>query len=823
VTDRPANRSVYCGLFLVTLATIVYEIALTRIFSVTMWYHFAFVAISVAMFGMTVGALIVYLRPTWFLSERVSHGLGASALLFGVTIVLSLLTQLAVPFAAGMSLLGVYTVVFTYVVVAVPFVFSGVCVTLALTRFPRQLPTLYAVDLLGAAVGCGLVIVALDAPDGPTTVVATALIACAAAAVFLTPTDRVGLRAVALAAVTILAVFVAVNSLRIVEQASLLRVEWVKGAREPRPLFEKWNSFSRVTVSGDPTQPSTPKGWGLSATYPLDRGVHQLAVLIDASAGTVLTGFDGRLETVEHLKYDVTNVPHWLRRNARVLVVGAGGGRDILSALAFKQREVVGVEINGAILDVVNTYFGAFTGHLDQDPRVTFVNDEARSYIARQEQRFDILQISLIDTWAATGAGAFVLSEHALYTTEAWRLFLDRLTPHGLLSVSRYYFDPRPDEMYRVTSLAVSALAQRGVTRPREHLAIIRHATGADGHRAPLGVATLLVSPSPLSAADVDVLERLAHRLQFDVVLSPRHAGTEGFEAITSGRDLSAFYAESPVNVRPPTDNNPFFFHTLRLGDIFDGALWRAGLGGDASNVQAVWVLGVLLLTVVGLTVLCVIVPLALTTDRRALAGSTPLFVFFAGIGLGFMLVEVSQMQRLIVFLGHPTYGLSVVLFAMLASSGLGSLVAGRFDASGVRAAAPLAALVAMLAVFGTATPSVIRTFEAATTPTRIAIAVGLLLPIGFLMGMAFPLGMRAATDRVSALTPWLWGINGATSVCASVIAVGISLHWGIAASFWTGVACYVVATAALARLSTARERAEVPVGLTPVQPDVHG
>ena len=822
-TSPRASASVYAGLFLVTLATIVYEIALTRIFSVTMWYHFAFVAISVAMFGMTVGALIVYLRPAWFGPERVAHALGASALLFGVAIVLSLLTQLAVPFVAGMSLLGMYTVVFTYVVVAVPFVFSGICVTLALTRFPRQLPTLYGVDLLGAAVGCALVIVALDATDGPTTVVATALIACAASAVFLTPTARVGLRAGALAAVTVLAVFVAVNSLRIVDQASLLRVEWVKGAREPRPLLEKWNSFSRVTVSGDPTRPTPPQGWGLSATYPPDRGVHQLWLLIDAGAGTVLTGFDGRLETLEHLRFDVTNAAHWLRRDARVLVVGTGGGRDVLSALAFGQREVVGVEINGAILDIVNAHFGAFTGHLDRDPRVTFVNDEARSYIARQDQRFDILQVSLIDTWAATGAGAFVLSEHALYTTEAWRLFLDRLTPRGLLSVSRYYFDPRPDEMYRVTSLAVSALARRGVARPREHLAIVRHATGADGRRAPLGVATLLVSPSPLSSADVDVLERVAQRLQFDVVLSPRHAATAAFEAIASGQDLAAFYARFPVNVAPPTDDSPFFFHTLRLGAIFDGALWRAGLGGDASNVHAVWVLGVLLLTVVGLTVLCVIVPLALTTDRHALAGSTPLFIFFAGIGLGFMLVEVSQMQRLIVFLGHPTYGLSVVLFAMLASSGLGSLVAGRFDGGGVRSVAPLAALVATLAVFGTATPSVIRAFAAGTTPTRIAVAVALLLPIGFLMGMAFPLGMRAATHRASALTPWLWGINGATSVCASVAAVAISLHWGIAASFWTGVACYAAATAALASLGTARERADVSVGLTPVQPDARG
>jgi hypothetical protein len=818
-SPRPSGH-VYAGLFLVTLATIVYEIALTRIFSVTMWYHFAFVAISVAMFGMTVGALIVYLRPNWFSGAELAQRLGGSALLFGITIVLSLLTQLAVPFEVNLSILGVYTVVLTYVVVAVPFVFSGICVTLALTRFPGHLPSLYSADLLGAATGCGLVIVALDVTDGPTTVVFTALIACSAAAVFLAPVARVGLRSLALLGITVLAAFVAVNSLRIVDQASLLRVEWAKGVREPRPLFEKWNSFSRVTVWGDPTRPSPPKGWGLSAVYPSDRGVRQLAVLIDASAGTVLTGFDGRLETVEHLKYDVTNAPHWLRRDAKVLVVGAGGGRDVLSALAFGQREVVAVEMNGAILDVLNAHFGAFTGHLDSDPRVTFVNDEARSYIARQHTAFDILQISLIDTWAATGAGAFVLTEHSLYTTEAWALFLGRLTPRGVLSVSRFYADARPDEIYRVTSLAVSALAERGVTRPREHLVIVRHATGGDGRRMPLGVATLLVSPTPFSAEDLTVLERTADRLQFEVVLSPRRAATPEFEALASGRNLADLYARFPVNIAAPTDDSPFFFHMLRLRDIFDGALWRTGLAGDSGNHDAVWVLGVLLMTVIGLTVLCILVPLSLTTDRGLVSGNAPLFVFFGGIGLGFMLIEVSQMQRLIVFLGHPTYGLSVVLFALLTASGVGSLVAGRFSAASARIALPLGALVVTLAVFGAVTPAAIRMFQAATTPLRIAVAIALLLPIGFLMGTALPLGMRAAATRASILTPWLWGINGATSVLASVLAVAISLHVGIAASFWAGVGCYAAATIALSRLGTVREAEETRVGLTPAQSD---
>src|SRR5262245_38274765 len=368
-------------------------------------------------------------------------------------------------------------------------------------------------------------------------------------------------------------------------------------------------------------------------------------------------------------------------------------------------------------------------------------------------------------------------------------------------------------------ALAVTALARRGITNPRDHVAIIRHATGADGVHAPLGVATLLVSPSPLSAADLDALEAAARRLRFDVLLSPRHAASPMFEALTSGRDLTPIFAQFPVNIEPPTDNSPFFFHTLRLRDIFQGELWRQRLGGISANVQAVWVLGLLLITVFGLTALCIVVPLILTTERHALTGSAPLFVFFIGIGMGFMLIEISQMQRLIVFLGHPTYGLSVVLFAMLFASGLGSLVIGRLG-DVARATTPRIALIATLIVFGAATPAVIRAFAASTTPVRITVAIALLFPIGLLMGTAFPFGMRAATGRAPALTPWLWGINGATSVCASVLAVAIALHWGIAASFWTGVACYVMATVALVRASAARQTAETPIELGRLAPE---
>jgi hypothetical protein len=191
-------------------------------------------------------------------------------------------------------------------------------------------------------------------------------------------------------------------------------------------------------------------------------------------------------------------------------------------------------------------------------------------------------------------------------------------------------------------------------------------------------------------------------------------------------------------------------------------------------------------------------VPLALTSDRRTIGPNVPLFVFFGAIGLGFMLIEISQMQRLIIFLGHPTYSLSVVLFVLLGASGVGSFLATRL----VRTYAMLRAwplvLLVVLGTFGLATPAAIYSFESATTVLRVMVAAGILVPLGVVMGMAFPIGMAVAAGRDLAIAPWLWGINGAASVCASVLAVVIALGAGIAAAFWTGVVCYAAAGGAL-------------------------
>jgi hypothetical protein len=573
---------------------------------------------------------------------------------------------------------------------------------------------------------------------------------------------------------------------------------WVKGQYEPRPLVEKWNAFSRVRVVGNADRAIKPSGWGLSSALPPALTTHELHLDIDSYAGTELTAYRGDPSEVAHLKYDVTNIAHYLRPASRVIVVGTGGGRDVLSALAFDQRSVTGVEINDGILELVNGRFGDFTGHLDRDPRVRFVNDEARSFIARLDGKADLIQISLIDTWAATASGAFVLTENSLYTVNAWRIFLDHLAPRGILTVSRWYYADRPGEVYRLATLASATLMQMGVSRPGDHYAIVRARPPASAS-GPDGVGTMLVSRDPLSAGDLDRLESVASRLNFDIVQSPRRSADDTFAAIASGARMQEAIARHPLNISPPTDDTPFFFHMLRLRDVFDTARW-GDQGIVRFNMTAVGVLGVLLVTVTALTVSCILLPLLLSSRRADFHGAAPHLVFFAAIGLGFMLVEISQVQRLTIFLGHPIYSLSVVLFSLLLSSGLGSLSTKGLETGAGRQSAALrmAALLVVLAVFGAITPSAVRHYESASTPIRAAVAVAILVPLGFFMGMAFPIGMRRALAGHPAIAPWLWGINGAASVCASVLAVVIALGGGISAAFWTGTGCYLAALGAL-------------------------
>ena len=390
-----------------------------------------------------------------------------------------------------------------------------------------------------------LLIPVIGYSDGPTAVLWVAVLASIGALMFALDASSRALRRVAVATTVMLGVAAAGHTVLVWRGFPVFRIIYIKGSFEARPLYEKWNSYSRVRVNGSQTRLEAPQGWGLSPALPESSRVRQMQMDIDVGAGTVITGFSGDLQAIQHLKYDVTNIGYYLRPEPRVLVIGAGGGRDILSALVFGAKSVTAVEINKDIIRTVNGRFGDFTGHLDRDPRVRFVNDEARSYVARSRERFDTIQISLIDTWAATAAGAFVLSENSLYTVEAWSTFLRHLTDDGLLSVSRWYFRDRPAEMYRTTTLAVEALRALGVDEPRRHIVVVRNMQLANRPAdTPDGVGTILVSRRPFTDAELDALDRESSRLQFDVPFSPRAARDETYVRLTTPAGLDDFLAQ---------------------------------------------------------------------------------------------------------------------------------------------------------------------------------------------------------------------------------------------------------------------------------------
>jgi len=791
---RPAT---YAGLFVLTLTTLAYEIVLTRIFSVTMWYHFAFVAISVALFGTTAGALLVHQRPQWFTEERVKGQMWRYALAYSLFIVVAISTQLSINFRVEANAGAMAAVFWTCVIIAIPFVCAGVVVCLALTKFGDKVNRLYAADLIGAGLGCLLLVLAFNYFDGPSLVILVAAVAAIGA--FLFAVDAKELKGMVLAGgVTVLLLLGAFgNDALHARNKPFVKILYTKEEKDTKHRDDTWNAFSRVTVDGDPAAFGHPFGNGLSDTMPEDMEARQLSMLIDSTAGTVMTGYDGDPDQTDFLRYDISNLAYWAQEGPdfdRAAIIGVGGGRDVLSAAEFGADHIDGIEINDNILDLVTDTYGDFT-NLDEIEGLELHNDEARSYITRTSDEFDTIQISLIDTWAATSAGAFALSENSLYTTDAWNTFLDKLSGDGILSVSRWFRheNPEPLEMLRTTALASQVLTDRGVENPRDHILIYEGPP-----EGPVGatVGTIMVSQEPFTQDQLATVGDIAEDMEFSPVLGPDFANDEfPFAPLVEpggpGPNLDVVKAD----ISPPTDDKPFFFQMADMGNVI-----RQDLPANKQVFRSVVVLASLAVAVLLLAAVCIGGPLFQIGRRTRHKGRTPQYLYFCGIGLGFLMVEISQLMRLSTFLGHPTYALTVVLFTVLIFSGIGSMLVDRIIKidKPMSLLIPLLVLLGVALVFGLVTPELIEQFADRTTPTRIAVSVGLLAPMAFFMGMPFSIGMRMASTDEDSPTAFLWGINGAMSVVASVFATVIALFFGIIWTFVAGILAYILATASM-------------------------
>jgi len=791
----------YLGVFLVSMATLMYEVLLTRIFSVTTWYHFAFLCISVAMFGMTLGAILVYLKPAVFSPEKTQRCLAVGALAFGVLSVTAILVHLLCPLVCP----GVdaATVIMIGLGVALPFLLaaftaSGISIALALTRFPGKINFMYAADLVGAACGCLFVVMLLRFVDPIAVVLILAAVSSLAGILFLTGAGERKLLSATGAAFVVFALVAIVQVYSFEQHAPLFEVRWSKGFKDFPNLYERWNSFSRIRVLGDKQAAAYPDAYGLSPKVSDSLRVKSLVLDIDGGAATTILNFDGKdLTPHAYLADEIAEFAHHLRHQADVLVIGAGGGKDILSALVMGQKHVTAAEINENTINAVNNVFSDFSGKLYDHPKVTVVNDEGRSYTTRSGKKFDIIEISMIDTWAATASGAYALSENGLYTTDAWKMLISHLTDNGILTVSRWYaVNSPPTEFYRLTALAAASLKQSGIEHPEQHIAILR-VMPHHQKMIPDAMGTMLLCKSPFTAQDWRQIKELGQQMGFDVMLAPDGNKDPILAALASGQEPDVAASSIPFNLNAPSDDNPFFFQTISLKHLVDPNIIKQNM--NVSNVLAGFLLVVVGITTLFLSVYCVRLPYLLTKDKSEISASTSLFAYFIAIGTGFMFIEISQIQRLGLFLGHPVYGLTVVLFALLLSTGVGSLLLEQWlvrRKGDLRVA--LVAIVVVLSIYGLVSGMIMNAAYLADTPTRIAVAVAMLFPVGIALGAAFPAGMNLTLEKHPSLAPWLWGVNGAFSVCASVFAVIVSMFSSITVSYICGIVSYVVALVAV-------------------------
>jgi len=781
---RATDRATLGGVAAVSAALLITELALTRIFSVTMYYHFAFLAISIALFGLSASGVTVYLARRAIARFDTRILLSVTAQTHALATLLALACLVRIRVGLNYSPENLELMLAIYALAALPFYTGGAVMSLAFARLTDRINVLYAADLMGAAAGCMVLIPLLNWLGAPGVVMTAAALSMAAAVAFAPARHRA--RAVAAGA---LAVAIA-GGIQLVGAAPFDVVD-TKGHVGDRILFSKWNSFSRVAVY------DRPHGdWSLSPTFTGERPA-SLFMDIDSAASTPILKGTGGARDASYLRYELTAFGyHFVERPAgfHALVIGPGGGRDLLSALVFGASHVDGVEINPIIArEVMLGQFRDFSGGVYANPRVSIYVDDGRNFVRRSRDRYDVIQASLVDTWAATAAGAYTLTENSLYTKEAFGEYFDHLDDQGLLTITRWVFDG-----LRLVSLAQDACAARGVDAA-SRLAIIRYDR----------VATFLLKKQPFTDAEIGKLRELSAQLGFSILYAPGLPATSGadpsaprndpiemqrtgtssadYRRLILASDRAKFLASYPLDESPTTDDRPFFFHTTRLRDQMQVAFGQSMLFGNGLSA-----LMTLMAISAALVVLFIIGPLIVGGERPG-PGWLAWLAYFGALGAGFMLLEVALLQRFVLLLGHPVYSLTVTLFSLLLGTGIGSLVSRRIDAARVRdvttyavagiVGAALGATVGLAPLVNLGIPWAL--------PLRIVFAIALVLPVGILLGMPLPGGMRlVAADRAD-IIPWGWGINGAFSVVGATLAVFIAMNWGFSMTLACGAAVY--------------------------------
>ncbi len=795
----------YLGIFLIALSTLVLEIALTRVFSVSLWYQFGFMIISTALLGFGASGSWLAVRRDAFEGDIYAK-LTRSTLFYSISVLIAFFVMVHIPLdplkpllpgtenpqAATIELvlyMGLY-----YAVIVAPFFFAGLTLGRAFSVWSKDVGRLYFSDLIGAGIGSFLVVMALYAFSGQQVVVLASIAAGLAALAFSFAVGkearRVWLRPLSLALYTLLLIAVILPFADRIFQLYIPPSKPLHIAYDKRDFpdvtleFTGWTPFSRIDVMSQPGMKG--QAWGLSGAYkgPLSE---QKFITIDAAAMTAINKWGGTRDEIQWVNALPSSLVYRLQQNPNVLIIGPGGGIDVLVAWYNQPKQVTAAEINPLTVGIMQNQYREYSGGLYSDiPNVDVQVAEGRNFVARSKDTYDVIQFSQVDTWAAAAAGAYSLTENYLYTQDAFRDYISHLSDDGMLAIGRWYFDP-PGQPLRLVTIGSAALAEIGVTDPSQHFIVVRAGD----------TSNVIMKKSPYTAEEIARIREITGPLYFDVLYAPDmlDAPDNPFADFFNAEDKQAFYDSYPLDVSPTNDDKPFFFEYYgwtNFGTFRSGKL----------------TLTILLIQALILAAALIIWPLwRFRRDGLNTRGSKRFLLYFVALGTGFIFIEIGLMQRFILFLGHPTFALSVVLFSLLLFSGLGSYLSGRLAPRNTDPRAVLRwiipSLAVLMALYIFMLPPVLQWGLGWSTPVRILFSILLIAPLGLLMGMPFPLGFRLVAQVNEPLAPWAWGVNGFASVVGSILSVMLAQTIGFSLVMALAILIYLLGLAALLSLRT--------------------
>ncbi len=796
VSTEPSLGELGAGIFFLSLGVLTVEICLTRIFSFTITYHFAYLTIAVALLGFGSAGSVLAGYPHLYGSARRRFVLACSAA--AVATVLALAFSAVVrfdPVAIGSNPRALATLALYYVVVTVPFFFAGLGVATVFASRPERIGTLYAWDLLGAALGCAASVPLIWLLETPAAV-CTGAVAMAIAAVVSGSRDR-GLRRWAVAALLATAVGGAVLAGYVTFPPSPGKfLSQYLASPGVRHLFKRWTPINRVDAVGWEVRPDSWRGsYAISGVSPKfrGRGPEFRMVGYDGGSFAVMYQWRGGDQELDLFRNHVMAAPYRLLDAPRTLIIGLGGGADALAGIANGVGPMTGLELNPVTVELGKRRFADFNGGLFNSPRLDVVAAEARHWVESHDERFDLIVLNSIDTLAALSSGAYVLAESYLYTVEAFERYLDHLEDNGMFAL--FSFDNNGVAgptfiILRYLETWRRALEARGAVHPNRHLAVL----SAD-ERVPL-VATL-VKKTEFTEKDIETLDAFVRNQGFHYWHHPTravdHQASRYLRA--SSQEQSRFRRGHYLRLDAVTDASPFFFNFYKWGSL----LRRDPRDNGTTPATGQRMLLVMLVQAVLFSVALILWPLGRLPRGRFEVRPAALLVYFASLGVGFIFIEISLMQRFVLFLGFPTYSLSVVLFSLLIFTGIGSALSGRISTVTARLPLILAVVLAVvLCVFLWGIPGLLQANLAGSLARRIGISVALIAPMGLVLGTFFPLGIRLieAVDR--RLVPWAWAVNGCATVIGTIAATMLAMAYGFDAVMVLALLVYGIGCSAL-------------------------